>query len=52
MIGKILPWSILTLGVAISGYLSFELHGQPEQQWMPMLNMINFIALTGIVWAD
>ncbi|MFN0218809.1 MAG: hypothetical protein ACKVP4_08365 [Hyphomicrobium sp.] len=50
MVGKIFSWSLLAIGVATSAYLDVALAGQPEQLWLPTLNMVGFAAMSGCLF--
>ena len=49
MPGAILTWTLLAIGAASSAYLDVSLAGQPEQLWLPILNMVAFATLSGVL---
>ncbi|MGQ0457291.1 MAG: hypothetical protein ACT4OU_09530 [Hyphomicrobium sp.] len=50
MLGKAVTWGLLAVGTVSSAYLDVSLAGQPEQLWLPVLNMVGFAAMSGCLF--
>ena len=52
MMARIFMCSTLLAGVASSTYVTLALAGQPEQLWFPVVTMLAFVVVSGLLWTD
>lgn len=49
MLANVMTWVILAVGAASSTYLDVLLAGQPQQLWLPLLNIAAFALVSGLL---